>query len=101
MTNAIFDPEDQPRDKESDVNHIDGLAQRFEIMGYAIDAQPMMGTMATGGSFIVKGLAGFHRKHALKIFGQYFYIIDIFEFNSPKIIKIKEIIKDHILMSSL
>ena len=27
--------------------------------------------------------------------------VKIFEFNSPKIIKIKEIIKDHILMSSL
>ena len=27
--------------------------------------------------------------------------VKIFEFNSPKIMKIKEIIKDHILMSSL
>tara|TARA_B100000780_G_C21073513_1_gene432046 strand:+ start:143 stop:1351 length:1209 start_codon:yes stop_codon:yes gene_type:complete len=83
MTNVVFDPEDQPRDKSNDVNHIDGLAQRYEIMGYAIDAQPMMGTMANGGSFTVKGFAGFHRKHALERFGQYFYIIDIFEFDRP------------------
>ena len=78
-----FDPADQPRDKTNDVNHVTDLTNRFELMGYAKDAQPMMGTMASGSDHVVKGFAGFHRKSALKIFGQTFYIIDIYEFDTP------------------
>jgi hypothetical protein len=78
-----FNPSDQPRDKTNDVNHVTDLTHRFELMGYAKDAQPMMGTMATGSEIMVEGFAGFHRKSALKIFGQTFYIIDIYEFDTP------------------
>ena len=78
-----FDPADQPRDKTNDVNHVTDLTNRFELMGYAKDAQPMMGTMASGSDHVVKGFAGFHRKSALKIFGQTFYIVDIYEFDTP------------------
>ena len=78
-----FNPADQPRDKTNDVNHVTDLTHRFELMGYAKDAQPMMGTMAAGSEFIVEGFAGFHRKSALKVFGQTFYVIDIYEFDTP------------------
>lgn len=78
-----FNQADQPRDKTNDVNHVTDLTHRFELMGYAKDAQPMMGTMAAGSEFIVEGFAGFHRKAALKVFGQTFYIIDIYEFDTP------------------
>ena len=78
-----FNQADQPRDKTNDVNHVTDLTHRFELMGYAKDAQPMMGTMAAGSEFIVDGFAGFHRKSALKTFGQTFYIIDIYEFDTP------------------
>ena len=79
----LFRPEDQPRDKSNDVNHVDSLENRFELMGYAKDAQPMMGTMASGGDHVINGFAGFHRKSALTAFGQTFYIIDIYEFDTP------------------
>ena len=82
-TNIVFRPKDQPRDKSNDVNHVTGLSNRFELMGYDKGAQPMMGTMASGGNFVVNGFAGYHRKSALKVFGQWFYIIDIYEFNTP------------------
>ena len=78
-----FNPSDQPRDKTNDVNHVTDLTNRFELMGYAKDALPMMGTMAAGSEIMVEGFAGFHRKSALKIFGQTFYIIDIYEFDTP------------------
>ena len=35
------------------------------------------------GRYLVEGFARFHRKSALKIFGQTFYIIDIYEFDTP------------------
>ena len=58
----VFNPEDQPRDKSNDVNHVTDLTNRYELMGYAKDAQPMMGTMASGSDHVVVGFAGFHRK---------------------------------------
>ena len=79
----VFNPEDQPRDKSNDVNHVTDLTNRYELMGYAKDAQPMMGTMASGSDHVVDGFAGFHRKSSLTVFGQTFYIIDIYEFDTP------------------
>ena len=83
LTSIRFDPADQPRDKTNDVNHVTDLTNRFELMGYAKDAQPMMGTMAAGSKFVVEGFSGFHRKSSLTVFGQTFYIIDIYEFPVP------------------
>ena len=59
------------------------LTNRYELMGYAVDAQPMMGTMTAGSECLVEGFAGFHRNSALESFGQTFYIIDIYEFDTP------------------
>ena len=57
ITNIVFRPKDQPRDKSNDVNHVAGLSNRFELMGYDKGAQPMMGTMASCGNFVVNGFA--------------------------------------------
>jgi hypothetical protein len=86
LTLIQFDPADQPRDKSNDVNHVANLTNRFELMGYAKDAQPMMGTFAgfdKQSEPIIKGFSGFHRRSSLEVFGQTFYIIDIYEFDTP------------------
>lgn len=83
LSSVKFNAADQPRDKTNDVNHVTDLTNRYELMGYAKDAQPMMGTMSAGSEVVVDGFAGFHRKKSLKVFGQTFYIIDIYEFDSP------------------
>ena len=80
---VTFDQAAQPRDKTNDVNHVTDLTNRYELMGYAVDAQPMMGTMTAGSECLVEGFAGFHRNSALESFGQTFYIIDIYEFDTP------------------
>ena len=83
LTSIKFNGANQPRDKTNDVNHVTDLTHRFELMGYAKDAQPMMGTMADGSEIVVDGFAGFHRQKSSKVFGQSFYIIDIYEFDTP------------------
>jgi len=79
-----FADEDQPRDKSNDVNHLDNLGNRFELMGYAKDAQPMMGTLSDN-PLIVNGFAGYHRNIVIRQprIGQSFYIIDIYDFDTP------------------
>lgn len=81
----VFRPEDQPRDKSNDVNHVDNLANRFELMGYAKDAQPMMGTLSDGNPLVVNGFAGYHRDMVIRLprIDQSFYIIDIWDFDTP------------------
>ena len=84
MSQINFADEDQPRDKSNDTNHVDNLGNRFELMGYAKDAQPMMGTLSDN-PLIVSGFAGYHRNIVLgkERIGQSFYIIDIYDFDTP------------------
>ena len=83
MSCMSFDESKQPRDKSNDPNHVTDLSNRFELMGYALDAQPMMGTMQSGSVTQVDGFAGFHRSKAIIVNGQLFYIVDIYEFSTP------------------
>ena len=78
-----FDEGKQSRDKSNDVNHVQSIVNRYELMGYAKDAQPMMGTLQSGSDTQVNGFAGYHRDGACYIFGQKFYIVDIYDFDTP------------------
>tara|TARA_R110002153_G_scaffold19016_1_gene65630 strand:- start:79 stop:1263 length:1185 start_codon:yes stop_codon:yes gene_type:complete len=78
-----FDEDAQSRDKQTDTNHVDSIVNRYELMSYALDAQPMMGTLQNGSETQVDGFAGYHRDGACDTFGQKFYIVDIYEFDTP------------------
>jgi len=83
FSQVSFDEEKQSRDKSTDTNHVDSIVNRYELMSYALDAQPMMGTLQSGNNLLVDGFAGYHRNGACEIFGQTFYIVDIYEFDTP------------------
>ena len=85
LTNIVFNPKDQPRDKKNDVNHVDDLSNLYELIGYDKKALPMMGTLSEGNPTVVDGFAGFHRTVVFSnsTNGQSFYIVDIYEFDSP------------------
>ena len=83
FSQVSFDEDAQSRDKSTDTNHVDSIVNRYELMSYALDAQPMMGTLQSGNNLLVDGFAGYHRNGACEIFGQSFYIVDIYEFDTP------------------
>jgi len=83
FSQVSFDEDKQSRDKQTDTNHVDSIVNRYELMSYALDAQPMMGTLHSGNNLLVDGFAGYHRNGACDIFGQKFYIVDIYEFDTP------------------
>ena len=83
FSQVSFDEEKQSRDKSTDTNHVDSIVNRYELMSYALDAQPMMGTLQSGNNLLVDGFAGYHRNGACDTFGQKFYIVDIYEFDTP------------------
>ena len=83
FSQVSFDEDAQSRDKSTDTNHVDSIVNRYELMSYALDAQPMMGTLQSGNNLLVDGFAGYHRNGACEIFGQTFYIVDIYEFDTP------------------
>ena len=83
FSQVSFDEDAQSRDKSTDTNHVDSIVNRYELMSYALDAQPMMGTLQSGNILLVDGFAGYHRDGACVIFGQKFYIFDIYEFDTP------------------
>jgi len=83
FSQVSFDEDAQSRDKSKDINHVGTIVNRYELMSYALDAQPMMGTLQSGNSLLVDGFAGYHRDGACEIFGQKFYIFDIYEFDTP------------------
>jgi len=83
FSQVSFDEDAQSRDKSTDTNHVDSIVNRYELMSYALDAQPMMGTLQSGNNLLVDGFAGYHRNGACDIFGQKFYIVDIYEFDTP------------------
>ena len=77
-----FDIDDQPRDKSFDPNHVDGLTNKFTLMGYNISAPPPIGIISEGNKFNVDMSSGFHRNKACNVLGQAFYPVDIYEFEN-------------------
>ena len=81
-TSQSFDIDDQPRDKSFDPNHVDGLVNKFTLKGYDKKAQPPIGTISKGNKFNLDMFAGFHRNKSCKVFGQAFYIVDVYKFDN-------------------
>ena len=78
-----FNTEEQSRDKSNDVDHVTQLRDRYEIMGYSLDALPIIGTINEGNEILVEGISGFHRNAACELLGQSFYIVDLYRFKTP------------------
>ena len=82
ISSQSFDIDDQPRDKSFDPNHVDGLTNKFTLMGYNISAPPPIGIISEGNKFNVDMSSGFHRNKACNVLGQAFYPVDIYEFEN-------------------
>ena len=41
----LVDPEEQPRDKSNDKDHVNDLLNSYEVQGYLIGAHPPMGSV--------------------------------------------------------
>ena len=80
-----YNPEDQPRDKSNDVNHVNDLWNNFDVDGYKIDVHPPIASLDAESvdPNHLRGLSGFHRKEARAKFGQELAIYDVYEWDSP------------------
>ena len=83
LANVRYLEADQPRDKGHVPEHVSALTCKYEIMGFAPDRPPMVGTLQTDSENLVEGLSGYHREKSCWAFGQECYIMDIYEFEAP------------------
>ena len=80
-----YNPEDQPRDKSNDPDHVNNLTNSFEVDGYQIDAHPPFASLDTESvdPNHLRGQSGFNRKEARGKFGQEIAIYDVYQWESP------------------
>lgn len=83
LSNVRFLEADQPRAKSNDPEHVANLTNVFEVMGFAPDRPPMVGTLQTDSKSLIEGMSGYHRGKSCMIYGQECYIMDIYEFKTP------------------
>ena len=82
-----YNPEDQPRDKSNDPNHVNELANGFEVDGYLIKNCPPFASLETESvdPNHLRGQSGFNRSSRLNFrakFGQEIAIYDVYEWSS-------------------
>ena len=79
-----YNPEDQPRDKSNDPNHVNELANGFEVDGYLIKNCPPFASLDTESvdPNHLRGQSGFNRREARAKFGQEIAIYDVYEWSS-------------------
>jgi len=82
-THQDFGEDDQSRNKGCDPNHVDGLVNKYTLNGYDIETQPPIGIVSENNRFSIRMLGGFNRGKACLVFGQAFYIVDVYEFTNP------------------
>tara|TARA_R100000030_G_scaffold26369_1_gene19230 strand:+ start:149 stop:1336 length:1188 start_codon:yes stop_codon:yes gene_type:complete len=80
-----YNPEDQPRDKSNDIDHVNDLKNSYEVQGYLTDAHPPIASLDDESidPNHLRGQSGFNRKEARVKFGQELAIYDVYEWDSP------------------
>ena len=80
-----YNPEDQPRDKSNDLDHVNNLTNSYEVHGYLLDAHPPIASMDTESvdPNHLRGQSGFNRREARGKFGQEIAIYDVYQWESP------------------
>ena len=83
---VLYNEEEQPRNKSNEDQHVQELINSYEQQGYRLQSQPPIAIPAEQlvNPNHVRGLSGFHRLAARQSIGQESYIIDLYQFSSPK-----------------
>lgn len=79
-----YNPEEQPRDKNNDADHVNNLVNNFETIGYRLDACPPICCFDDEdvSNCKVRGQSGYNRSEALDRIGQDCYFFDIYKYES-------------------
>tara|TARA_B100001996_G_scaffold80999_1_gene59754 strand:+ start:329 stop:1498 length:1170 start_codon:yes stop_codon:yes gene_type:complete len=79
-----YNPEEQPRDKSNDSEHVNNLVNSFEVQQYLITSQPPVASFddQTVDPHHLTGQSGFNRKEARERIGQEIYIYDVYSWDS-------------------
>ena len=79
-----YNPEEQPRDKSNDADHVNDLVNSYEVQGYMISANPPIASFDEQSIDLtqLRGQSGFNRKESREKFGQEVAIYDVYEWES-------------------
>ncbi len=79
-----YNPEEQPRDKNNDPDHVNKLASDFEVNGYNISCEPPIVCFdaESNSADHLKGQSGFNRSEVYDRMGQEMVIVDIYDYES-------------------
>ena len=79
-----YNEEEQPRDKNNDIDHVNKLRNDFEVNGYNIDCPPPICCFdyESNSPYELKGQSGFNRSEAYNGIDQEMIIVDIYEYDS-------------------
>ena len=79
-----YNDEEQPRDKNNDIDHVNKLRNDFEVNGYNIDCPPPICCFdyESNSPYELKGQSGFNRSEAYNGIDQEMIIVDIYEYDS-------------------
>jgi len=79
-----YNPEEQPRDKSNDADHVNDLVNSYEVQGYLLDAHPPIASFdeQSVDPNHLRGQSGFNRKESREKFGQQIAIYDVYEWES-------------------
>ena len=79
-----YNPEEQPRDKSNDADHVNDLVNSYEVQGYLLNAHPPIASFDEQSIDLnqLRGQSGFNRKESREKFGQEVAIYDVYEWES-------------------
>tara|TARA_X000001382_G_C3156313_1_gene174700 strand:+ start:162 stop:1328 length:1167 start_codon:yes stop_codon:yes gene_type:complete len=79
-----YNPEEQPRDKSNDADHVNDLVNNYEVHGYMITANPPIASFDEQSidQNQLRGQSGFNRKESREKFGQEMAIYDVYEWET-------------------
>ena len=79
-----YNPEEQPRDKSNDADHVNDLVNSYEVQGYLVSAHPPIVSFdeQSMDANQLRGQSGFNRKESREKFGQELAIYDVYEWES-------------------
>jgi hypothetical protein len=79
-----YNPEEQPRDKSNDADHVNDLVNSYEVQGYLLNAHPPIASFDEQSidPNQLRGQSGFNRKESREKFGQEVAIYDVYEWES-------------------
>ncbi len=80
-----YNPEEQPRDKSNDPDHVNNLQNSYEVQGYLLTSHPPIASFDEKSldDSCLRGQSGYNRYDARTKYGQEVYIYDVYQWDSP------------------